>query len=54
MSTRGYDSRAIKLPKPIKRQAAMILDNHRRCQFIRAWVQVCEIEMRSGKRTKNK
>ena len=54
MSTRGYDSRAIKLPKSIKRQAARMLNNHQRNQFVRAWVGVCEAEVRSGKRSRDK
>jgi len=40
MTCRGYDSRAIKLPKEVKRRAATILDNHQRGEFIRSWVAI--------------
>lgn len=40
MACTGYDNKAIKLPKSIKRQASTILDAHTRGAFIRSYVQV--------------
>jgi len=40
MACTGYDNKAIKLPKSIKRQASTILNAHVRGAFIRSYVQV--------------
>ena len=40
MACTGYDSKAIKLPKAIKRRSATIVDAHKRGAFIRSYVQV--------------
>jgi len=40
MTCRGYDSRAVKIGKPVKTLACTILDNHRRGAFIRSYVKV--------------
>ena len=47
MTCRGYDSRAIKLPKEIKCRAATILDNHERGAFLRSWVVIYQEASRS-------
>jgi hypothetical protein len=47
MTCRGYDSRAIKLPKEIKCRAATILDNHERGAFLRSWVTIYKENARS-------
>ena len=40
MACTGYDNKAIKLPKSIKRQASTIINAHTRGAFIRSYVQV--------------
>lgn len=40
MTCRGYDSKAVKIGKPVKRLAAKILDNHQRGEFIRGYVRI--------------
>jgi hypothetical protein len=40
MACTGYDSKAVKLPKAIKRRSATIVDAHKRGAFIRSYVQV--------------
>ena len=52
MTCKGYDNRAVKISKTVKRKAARILDNHRRGEFIRGYVRVAEGESRSAKRDK--
>ena len=52
MTCRGYDNRAVKISKTVKRKAARIIDNHRRGEFIRGYVRVAETELRGAKRTK--
>ena len=47
MTCRGYDSRAIKLPKEVKRRAATILDAHQRGAFMRSWIAVYKEAARS-------
>jgi hypothetical protein len=47
MTCRGYDSRAIKLPKEVKRRASTILDNHQRGEFLRSWVAIYKEASRS-------
>jgi hypothetical protein len=50
----AYDSKAIKLPKQIKRSAALILDPHVRGAFIRSFVKVIESEGRGKNSGNNK
>lgn len=38
MTCRGYDSKAVKIGKDVKRAAAQIHDQHRRGAFIRSFV----------------
>lgn len=52
MTCRGYDPRAVKISKSVKRLAARIPDNHRRGAFIRDYVRVAESELRSVKHSK--
>ena len=40
MTCRGYDSRAVKLPKAVKRAATLIRDAHERGAFIRSFVEI--------------
>ena len=40
MACTGYDNKAVKLPKAIKRRASTIIDAHTRGAFIRSYVQV--------------
>ena len=52
MTCRGYDSKAVKVPKSVKRMAATILDNHLRGAFIKDYVRMIEIQSRTNKRDK--
>ena len=52
MTCRGYDNKAVKISKAVKRKAATILDAHRRGEFIRGYVRIAESELRGAKRTK--
>ena len=47
MTCRGYDPKAVKLPKSVKRVAALIRDDHARGAFIRSYVQVEQLNSRS-------
>ena len=42
MTCRGYDSRAVKISKAVKRSAARILDAHSRGAFVRSYVQIAQ------------
>jgi hypothetical protein len=54
MTCRGYDSRAVKIGKPVKTLACSILDNHRRGAFIRSYVKVAQeqVHQKSTRREK--
>ena len=52
MTCRGYDPKAVKVPKSVKRRASTILDNHARGAFIRSYVQILESELRGAKKSK--
>jgi hypothetical protein len=52
MTCRGYDSKAVKVPKSVKRVASTYIDNHRRGAFIRSYVLILEEQTRSFKREK--
>ena len=52
MTCRGYDSKAVKVPKSVKVLAATYLDNHRRGAFIRSYVRILEEQTRSFKKEK--
>jgi hypothetical protein len=48
MTCRGYDPKAVKISKAIKRMAATILDNHQRGEFIRDYVRVAQTQNRGS------
>lgn len=50
----AYDSKAIKLPKSIKRAASRFIDPHKRGEFIRSYVKIIESESRQRNRGGNK
>jgi hypothetical protein len=50
MACRGYDPKAVKISKSVKRLAASILDDHQRGQFIRDYVKLEELNLRSSKK----
>ena len=39
MTCKGYDSKAVKISKEVKRAAAQITDNHARGAFIKAYTR---------------
>ena len=47
MTCKGYDPRAVKVPKSVKALAATYLDRHQRGAFIRSYVKIYEDESRS-------
>jgi len=40
----AYDSKAVKLPKTVKRAAASFIDPHARGEFIKSFVKILEAE----------
>lgn len=50
MSCRGYDPKAVKVSKTVKRMASTICDNHVRGAYIRSFVEVAKGESRSANR----
>ncbi len=54
MTCRGYDSKAVKVPKEVKRRAATIVDNHERGHFMRSWVEIYKEGLRSRTGGKSK
>jgi hypothetical protein len=51
----AYDSKAVKVPKQVKRSAAQYIDPHQRGAFIRSYVRILEAEthQRSNKNRKD-
>ena len=47
MSCRGYDPKAVKVSKTVKRAAALISDAHKRGAFIRSFVVIEQTNSRS-------
>ena len=47
MTFRGYDSKAVKIPKAVKRAATLIRDAHVRGDFIRSYVEIEKSNSRS-------
>jgi hypothetical protein len=47
MTCKGFDSKAVKVPKSVKRMADTIIDKHQRGAFIRSYVQIYEEQMKS-------
>jgi hypothetical protein len=52
MTCRGYDPKAIKVSKSVKRAAALIMDNHQRGAFIRSFAKIEQSNSRSSGRVK--
>ena len=52
MTCRGYDSKAVKVPKSVKILAASYLNAHQRGGFIRSYVQILKDQTRSFKKEK--
>lgn len=50
MTCKGYDPKAVKIHKSIKRMAANHRDNHVRGAIIRSYVKILEEQSRSFKR----
>jgi hypothetical protein len=47
MTCRGYDAKAVKVSKTVKRAAANIMDTHKRGAFIRSFVAIEQSNSRS-------
>ena len=47
MTCRGYDPKAVKISKSVKRAAAQLQDNHQRGAFMRSFVVIAQDEGRS-------
>lgn len=54
MTCRGYDAKAVKVSKTVKRAAAQIMDNHKRGEFIRSFVEIERSNSRSPSRKDSK
>lgn len=50
MTCRGYDPKAVKVPKAIKRYAGYEIDAHKRGAVIASYVKIFESELRGNKR----
>ena len=50
MTCKGYDPKAVKIGKPVKRLASLIKDSHKRGEFIRDYVRIAEQQLRTGKK----
>ena len=48
MTCRGYDPKAVKVPKSVKRVADGYLNAHARGMFIRNYVEILKSELRSS------
>ena len=53
MTCRGYDPKAVKISKDIKRRAATIRDDHQRGSFIRSFVEIARSNSRTISRKDN-
>ena len=52
MTCRGYDPKAVKVSKTVKRAAALIMDNNQRGAFIRSFAKIEQANSRSSGRVK--
>ena len=52
MTCRGYDPKAVKIAKSVKRAAARILNSHQRGEFIRDYVRIAEATSRGSRKEK--
>jgi len=50
MSCRGYDPKAVKVSKTVKRMASTIRDNHVRGAYIRSFVEIAKSESRGARK----
>lgn len=50
MTCRGYDIKAVKISKAVKRRAATIRDDHKRGAFIRSFVEIARSNSRASSR----
>lgn len=50
MTCKGYDPKAVKISKTVKRRAATIVDKHARGEFIRSFVAIAESQSRGAKK----
>jgi hypothetical protein len=46
MTCRGYDSKAVKIGKPVKTLAATIMDKHVRAAFVASYVKIAQDDAR--------
>jgi hypothetical protein len=46
MTCRGYDPKAVKVPKSVKRLAAQYIDPHQRGAIIRSYTKIAEDDAR--------
>jgi hypothetical protein len=49
MTCRGYDPKAVSLPKALKRQVGYELDAHKRGAIIASYVEIYKSQLRSGR-----
>lgn len=54
MTCRGYDSKAVKVSKTVKRMASTIRDNHVRGAYIRSFVAIAKDQSHSSRRGNGK
>jgi hypothetical protein len=56
MTCKGYDSKAVKISKEVKRLAATYADSHQRAAFIRSYVVIEQdaARMRTSRNRKDK
>jgi hypothetical protein len=52
MTCRGYDAKAVKIGKDVKRAAAQIHDQHKRGEFIRSFVKIAQDSSRTSRKEK--
>ena len=50
MTCKGYDPKAVKISKTVKRKSANILDAHKRGEFIRSYVEIEKANLRSNRK----
>jgi hypothetical protein len=50
MTCKGYDPKAVKVPKSVKRLAANHLNAHHRGEFIRGYVRILEDQLRGARK----
>jgi hypothetical protein len=50
MSCRGYDPKAVKISKTVKRMASTIRDVHTRGAYIRSFVAIEQTNLRSSRK----